>query len=196
MLEPEPLICSAEDQALLLGLAHDAIQAAIVALPPSWPAPESLSETLRTPAAAFVTLHLKSRLRGCVGTLTPRDALYRAVGENAVGAALRDTRFPPVTRAESDDLHVHVSVLSPMVPLPEPSGRDGLPPLRPGEDGVVLRYAGRTATFLPQVWETFPDPILFLEALSKKAGLKPSAWRDNEAQLLRYRVTAFGDSAS
>ena len=41
--------------------------------------------------------------------------------------------------------------------------------------------------------ETFPDPISFLQALARKAGLEGDAWRESEAELLRYRVTGFGD---
>jgi AMMECR1 len=39
------------------------------------------------------------RLRGCIGTLAPRQ-LHAALPEYALTAALRDRRFPPLTPAE------------------------------------------------------------------------------------------------
>jgi len=63
----------------------------------------------------------------------------------------------------------------------------------PGRDGVVLRQSGRASTYLPQVWETFPDKNAFLESLCRKAGLDANAWRRPESELLVYRVAGFGD---
>ena len=191
---PQPLTCSAEEQQLLLHLAHQAIEEAIVARPAPLPPPETLSETLQTPAATFVTLHHQERLRGCVGSLTPRDALFKSVASNAVAAALRDTRFPPVTSEIARQLLVHVSILSELVPLPPGPLETRLKRITPGEDGIVLKHAGRTATFLPQVWETFRDTEMFLKALSKKAGLEEGTWRRAEVELSLYRVTAFGEA--
>ena len=64
--------------------------------------------------------------------------------------------------------------------------------LRPGVDGVYLEYAGHAATFLPQVWESLPDPVDFLEALRHKARL-PSRFWDPAIRLTRYTVEKYGD---
>ena len=52
----------------------------------------------------------------------------------------------------------------------------GVCALRPGVDGLVLREGVRSATFLPAVWESLPEPKAFLRHLREKAGLPPSHW--------------------
>lgn len=191
---PQPLTCSVDEERLLAELAHEAIREAIQARPSPEPPPASLTGTLATPSATFVTLYADDRLRGCVGNLVARDPLHRSVTHNAVGAALRDTRFEPVTVEESLRLRIHVSVLSPLVPLRFESVPALLDQLTPGKDGVVLRQAGRTATYLPQVWETFADKEAFLESLCRKAGMPGDAWKAPDVEVLIYRVSGFGDA--
>src|ERR1700689_4815801 len=57
-------------------------------------------EFLQQPSGAFVTLHRRGRLRGCVGQLPGRDALAEVVAHCACAAAFDDSRFEPVTSAE------------------------------------------------------------------------------------------------
>jgi len=49
--------------------------------------------------------------------------------------------------------------------------------LRPGIDGVVLRFDGRRATFLPSVWEQLPRFDDFFRHLCLKAGLPADCLR-------------------
>jgi AMMECR1 domain-containing protein len=56
--------------------------------------------------------------------------------------------------------------------------------LRPGVDGLVLEAGGRSATFIPAMWEQLPDPREFLRQLRRKAGL-PDAWQPG-TRLSRY----------
>ena len=44
-----------------------------------------------------------------------------------------------------------------------------------GIDGVILVWLHRS-TFLPQVWEDFSDPRVFIGHLKHKAGLPPDFW--------------------
>ena len=69
---------------------------------------------LADPGATFVTLKKKGELRGCIGSLEARRPLLQDVKSNAVAAAFRDPRFPPVAWGELDELTVEVSLLSPM----------------------------------------------------------------------------------
>lgn len=124
---------------------------------------------LERPGACFVTLTAGGRLRGCIGTVDPYRELGADVAGNTVAAATRDHRFDPVSADELPGLHVEVSVLSTPVPVRAHE-------LRPGVDGVVLSGRGddgrtRRAVFLPQVWESLPEPADFLDALRSKAGL-------------------------
>lgn len=186
--------CGLAEQTLLLGLARRAIQTAIQGSPLALIKPENLSPLLEQKAATFVTLMLRGQLRGCVGNLEPRDPLYQSVMTNAVSAALRDSRFSPVTMAEVDELELHISILSALKPLDIETADEFLNQLRPGVDGVVLRQEGRTATFLPQVWEKIPDKVHFMESLCAKCGLPPAAWKLPRAELCIYQVHSFGDN--
>jgi AmmeMemoRadiSam system protein A len=139
------------------------------------------------PGASFVSLRREERLRGCIGSLAAQRALGADVAENAVAAAMRDPRFAPLTAPEWLGCGVEVSVLSPAKPLRFDDEAEMLAQLRPGEDGVILEYQGRRATFLPQVWETFADKRAFLAELMGKAGI-PAGTRLAHCSLWRYRV--------
>jgi len=149
--------------------------------------PESLKE-LR---ACFVTLTKEGELRGCIGSLSPREPLWQAVIARARSAAVEDHRFPPVAPAELDELEIEVSVLTVPRRLEYDSPEELLGKLRPGVDGVVLMAGRRQATYLPQVWEKLPDGEEFLSHLAQKAGLPPSAWRSPDVTILVYQVEAF-----
>ena len=60
--------------------------------------------------------------------------------------------------------------------------------LRPGIDGVVLAFAGRRATFLPQVWDSLCEPAVFFAELKRKAGLPVDFWSAG-VKVSRYGVT-------
>ena len=142
---------------------------------------------LKSSGACFITLTLESRLRGCIGTLRAHRALAEDVKANAVAAAFRDPRFPPLAAGEFSSVALEISVLSALEPLRFSDEPDALRQLRAGVDGVVFEYGYHTGTFLPQVWEDFKEPTDFLAHLKYKAGLPPDFW-DAEVRLLRYTV--------
>ncbi len=150
-------------------------------------------EWLARPAATFVTLTLDRALRGCVGSLDARRPLGVDVAANARSAAFSDPRFPPLTADEFTGVSVEVSLLSLRVPLPAASEAEAVSRVRPGVDGIYLEYEERSATFLPQVWESLPDPVAFLSALRQKARLPPRFWHP-AIRLTRYTVEKFGDA--
>jgi hypothetical protein len=59
--------------------------------------------------------------------------------------------------------------------------------MRPGIDGIYLEFNELRSTFLPQVWESLPDPLDFLCELRRKAGLPARFW-DERIRLSRYTV--------
>src|SRR4029077_599703 len=109
---------------------------------------------------------------------------------NAYAAAYRDPRFAPLDAHEMPRLQVEVSILTPRERLAVASEAEALAALRPGVDGVYLQYGALAATFLPQVWESLPDPLEFLSQLRRKAGLAPRFWH-RDLQLSRYTVEKF-----
>ena len=171
--------------AVLLAIARESIEHPDTPAAGGWDA-----AWLRETGASFVTLKLDGELRGCIGTIDAHRPLGEDVARNARAAAYRDPRFPPVTPAERSRLQVEVSVLSPREPLRVATESEALAKLRPGIDGIALEYAGVSATFLPQVWESLPDPDAFLDALRRKAGLPARFWHP-DVRLSRYTVEKF-----
>jgi len=170
----------------LLALARGAIARELGSANATEPIPPDLAQV----GATFVTLRSDGDLRGCIGTVDAWRPLADDVRANAVAAAFRDPRFPPLRRDELVQVTIEVSVLNPSEPVP--SGREAslAATLRPEIDGVVLECARHRATFLPQVWEQLPHPRDFLRALKRKAGLPEDFWSD-DVRVLRYTVEKF-----
>ena len=142
------------------------------------PDPRDYAPALRAERATFVTLRRKSNgeLRGCVGGLEARLPLVSAVAQSAFNAAFHDPRFPALTSEEFPDLDIHLSVLSPLEAIEVNSERELCQRLRPGVDGLVLADGAHSATFLPDVWESLPEPARFVGELKRKAGWSPAYW--------------------
>lgn len=145
---------------------------------------------LAAPGASFVTLRHKGQLRGCIGSVNVHRSLEQDIKANAYAAAFRDPRFTPLSETEWPETCVEVSVLSPLQALTHTEETDVLQQLRPGIDGLLLEYRSQRGTFLPQVWEQFPEPGLFLQQLKRKTGLADSFWQ-RTIRVSRYTVTHF-----
>jgi hypothetical protein len=148
---------------------------------------------LAQPAATFVTLKLADELRGCIGSLKPMRPLGVDVRANAIAAAFRDPRFPPLAVVEYEAVSVEVSLLSADERLDVRDEDDLLARLRPDIDGLVIEYGPHRATFLPQVWESLPEPRGFLAALKRKAGLPGDFWSPH-MNVARYGVIKWTES--
>ena len=75
---------------------------------------QDITGVLREPRGAFVTLHLRGRLRGCIGLIEAVKPLAETVQEMARSAAFCDPRFPPLTAQEFKDIDIEISVLTPL----------------------------------------------------------------------------------
>jgi AmmeMemoRadiSam system protein B/AmmeMemoRadiSam system protein A len=147
----------------------------------------TVSPAMKSPRAAFVTLKKNAQLRGCIGDIFPRQPLYKSVIVNAINAAVRDRRFPAVTKDEWPDIAIEISALT----APEPIA--SADQIRIGIDGVVLNKNGRSAVFLPQVApEQGWDVDQMLTHLSQKAGLPGDAWKQG-ASFLVFQADVFGE---
>ena len=142
---------------------------------------------LSHPGATFVTLTQNGQLRGCIGSLEAYRPLATDVAENAVAAAFRDPRFAPLASDELARTRVEVSLLEAPEAMVFTDEADAIASLCPGIDGLILTHGSRRSTFLPQVWESLPDPRQFMTQLKLKAGLPADFW-DEKVTLARYRV--------
>jgi len=184
---------SIQDRATLLNVARASIQHGLRHHRAGPVNPEDYPRTLRLPRATFVTLDIDGQLRGCIGALTAYQPLVQDVAVHAYAAAFEDPRFPELREDEFPKLEVHVSVLSPPEPLQFSSEQELLAQLRPGVDGLILRFDRHYGTFLPSVWEQLTDPSAFLAHLKQKAGLPLDFWSP-ELQAERYTTEYFGDA--
>jgi len=133
------------------------------------------------PAGVFVCLKREGQLRGCVGTTEP----YHRTGAgeviaNAIGAATRDPRFPPVILGEIPDLAISVDVLGPCEPV---MSWDQLDPMR---YGVILVAGERRSVLLPDI-EGVSTLEEQLATARKKAGIAP----DESIDLFRFEVKRY-----
>jgi AmmeMemoRadiSam system protein A len=177
----DPVRLEGADRDRLVAVARAAVRAAAHGvLPP--PLPADLPSHLLSPAGAFVSLHDRDGLRGCVGSVAPHDSLAALVARMAAAAATTDPRFPPVRPEELPGMRVEVSILSPARPVT-------VTEIDPTLHGVCLRLGSRGAVLLPQVavrhgW----DRGTLLAELCAKAELPAAAWEDPEAVLLAFTV--------
>jgi AmmeMemoRadiSam system protein B/AmmeMemoRadiSam system protein A len=190
-IEPPPNNCelTEEDKKQLLALARQSILYALK----NWLVPResdldvTISDAMKKPRAAFVTLKKNSQLRGCIGDIFPRQPLYKSVITNAINASVNDRRFLPVTMDECNDITIEISALTAPKPIASPGE------IRIGIDGVVLNKGGRSAVFLPQVApEQGWDVNEMLTHLSLKAGLPDEAWKEG-AGFLVFQADVFGE---
>jgi len=186
--ERRPLALSASEQRFLLGLARQAIAAAVSGGSldlRAWGA-RLPSEQLRQPSGAFVTLFHQGDLRGCVGSVTPVKPLFITVADCAVSAALRDPRFLPLASEEMPELIIEISLLSPLFPIrPEE--------LIPGAHGLVVTQGFFHGVLLPKVAaERDWDRTQLLEETCVKAGLERDAWKKG-ARLEAFTAFVFSE---
>lgn len=169
----------ADQRRLLLRIARDSLEYGLRHGRPGYPEPGSLPDNLCQPAACFVTLHKRGRLRGCIGSLEASEPLARAVAGSAFAAGFQDPRFPPLSAEELMQLDLEISILSPMQELAVSSEQDLLERLRPGIDGLLLEEGRRHAVYLPSVWSQLPEPATFVEQLKLKGGWPAEYWSEN-----------------
>ncbi len=125
--------------------------------------------------ACFITLTENGDLRGCIGSLSARQELWKDVVENAKNAAFDDPRFPPLEENELGKIKIEISVLTEPKKLDYKNSEDLKNKIK--NRGVVLKKGYHSATYLPQVWEQLPDAENFLSSLCEKAGLSADEWK-------------------
>jgi AmmeMemoRadiSam system protein A len=146
------------------------------------------------PAGVFVTIHKAStgELRGCIGTIEPTELLLaQETINNALAAATRDPRFPPIGPRELNDLLIDVSVLYPPEPI------DSIDQLDPRNYGVIVqsmpsgpRRIGGAASYGGRRGLLLPDIPGIDDAETQVAYARQKAWigPDEPVQLFRFKV--------
>jgi AmmeMemoRadiSam system protein A len=149
--------------------------------------PSALYGMLGQQAACFVSLKSHAgELRGCIGTIQPLKAtLAEELIANAVSAATRDPRFPPVRPEELQDLRYSVDVLH----EPEEAQFDQLDPKNYGV--IVEDEAGSYRGLLLPDLQGVETAQRQVEIAARKAGIP----QGTPLRLWRFRVERFRERA-
>lgn len=175
-----------EEKIVLLNLARNTV-IRVVDGDESPPLPEG-PPGIKQSMGAFVTLHWKGHLRGCIGMLEARAPLDETVREMAEAAALRDYRFQSVTAEEIPEIDIEISALSPLRKI------DDVNEIEIGTHGVWITKGVYRGVLLPQVaTEQGYDRTTFLQQTCRKAGLPPDAWKDPDTIIEIFSADVFGE---
>ena len=142
---------------------------------------------LKMELGAFVTLHIKGDLRGCIGYIIAQKPLFEIIVEAAKHSAFGDPRFPELSRDELDEIEIEISVLSEFEPI------KSYDEIEVGKHGLLLEEGGR-AVLLPQVaTEQNYNRAQFLTALCHKAGLYGNYWEERMLNIKVFTALVFSE---
>ena len=147
--------------------------------------PHDLPDFFRARAGCFVSIKTHNGdLRGCIGTVEPvKNTLAEEIIDNAVSAATRDPRFPPVRADELANLRYSVDVLS----EPEPCT---LADLDPKLYGVIVEHeSGYPRGLLLPNLQGVETPRQQVDIAARKAGIDPK----EKLKLFRFRSDRFSE---
>jgi len=145
--------------------------------------PGELTPEMGKRAGTFVSIHKHGMLRGCIGTIEPTQAnVAQEVIQNAISAATRDPRFPPIGPGELADLDIKVDVLG------EPEPVESLEELDPKRYGVIVKSARdwRRGLLLPDL-EGVDTVEYQVDIARRKAGIRPG----EPIELYRFEVVRY-----
>lgn len=136
------------------------------------------SEMSGSRAGAFVSIHKKGGLRGCIGTISATtDSVALEIIQNAVSASTQDPRFPPVKAFELSDLDINVDVLGDAEPV------TSIDELDAKKYGVIVECGRRRGLLLPDL-EGVDTPMEQINICRQKGGIGPN----EPVKLYRFEV--------
>ncbi len=144
------------------------------------------SPVLKENRGAFVTIHKRGQLRGCIGYIEGRGPLHKTIEEMAEAAAFRDPRFTPVKEKELPELELEISVLTPLKKIKDVNE------IQVGKHGIYIKKGWYSGLLLPQVATEYGwDRQTFLEHTCQKAGLPPHAWKEKDTEIYIFSADIF-----
>jgi MEMO1 family protein len=182
-------ILSEEDKQNLLNTARNSILHYLAHGEKYIPKPKEYTKNLQESCGAFVSLHKNDELRGCIGRIDPGDnSLIKVVADISVSAAFYDSRFSPVTKDETQEIKIEVSILTPLQKI------ESIEEIELGKHGIYIRKGFYSGTYLPQVAQrTGWTREEFLGYCSKnKVGIGWEGWR--EAEIFIYEAIVINEA--
>jgi len=178
---------SDEDKKILLKIARQTLEAYAREKKKAKFNAENFREALKAKRGAFVSLHKRGNLRGCIGIFDAHSPLFQTVSEMAISAGWQDPRFPGLSSEELKEVEIEISVLSPLEPAqPEQ--------IEVGKHGIYITKGLNRGVLLPQVAIEYGwDRQTFLEHTCLKAGLAPSAWKESDTTIEIFTAEVFSE---
>jgi AmmeMemoRadiSam system protein B/AmmeMemoRadiSam system protein A len=145
-------------------------------------------------AGAFICLKRGRHLRSCCGLLGQPVPLLQALEHAASRTAWEDIRFPPVSPTELDHLEMEAWLLFNPQLVPA-RGEERLEAITIGKHGVQVVLGQAHGLFLPSVAvDSNWDARRFLDQVCVKAGLVPTAWKEDAARVFTFEGEALRTS--
>jgi AmmeMemoRadiSam system protein B/AmmeMemoRadiSam system protein A len=137
-------------------------------------------------SGAFVSLKRGKHLRSCCGMLGQPVTLAAALQHATGRTVFEDTRFPPVSPTEIDHLDLEVWLLYSPTPVAA-RGEERAEAITIGRHGIQVVRGTAHGLFLPSVATDHDwDARRFLDQVCLKAGLPPTAWKEEDARLVTF----------
>jgi uncharacterized protein len=182
-----PMSLTDKDKDLLLRVARESIAAHLEDREPQ--AVKDAAPVMCEKRGAFVSLHRRGQLRGCIGYLEAVKPLLQTIREMAAAAAFHDPRFRPLRNDELADLEIEISVLTPMQLI------KSIDEIEVGKHGLYMVQGFCRGLLLPQVATEYKwDRTTFLQQTCCKAGLSPDAWKDPATKIYIFTADIFGNA--
>jgi AmmeMemoRadiSam system protein A len=173
------IIFMARNESPLVKLARETVESYVTQ--GSVPSPKSLTPEMKGKAGVFVSIHKGDDLRGCIGTIGPTEEnIAKEIVQNAVSAATKDPRFPPVSPDELNELNYKVDVRT------EPELIQGTDQLDPKKYGVIVEAGWRRGLLLPDL-EGVDSVDNQIEICRAKAGIG----QKEPVKLYRFEVKRY-----
>ncbi len=143
---------------------------------------------LKSSRGAFVSLHKRGALRGCIGTFEGEGFLINTIQNMTVAAGWQDPRFPPLDAKELDDVRIEISVLTPRRKIKDVNE------IEVGKHGIYITRGFNRGVLLPQVATEYGwDRETFLEHTCMKAGLATDAWKLQDTVIEIFEAEVFSE---
>ncbi len=134
----------------------------------------------------FVSIKRQGHLRGCCGFLGRQSTLASAIQESAVTSATGDVRLPSVSVSELPYLQFEIWLLYGRRPIRN-QGDARIKEVEIGRHGLQIQQGQARGLLLPGVAEDHGlDAEAFLQQVCLKAGLPPTAWREQDVALATF----------
>jgi len=174
-----------EEKQFLLSIARDTIESHL--LSNKIHLIENNYTALDQVAGVFVTLTINKQLKGCIGNIIGQYPIYIGVQKMAIQSAFFDPRFNPLTKEELTNLHIEISVLSPMSPINYKN-------VVVGKHGLLVSYKYSSGVLLPQVpVEQKWNQTQYLEGVCNKAGLPSNCYMQKDCELKAFTALVFSE---